>query len=399
MTLPPRNEPSVESGIPGITSGPASSDLWPSLFSDARLLGRVANVGCSDTNVFEVAVLKNPHRATVRSKPADEDIRIKAFQRSEYGSPDVLELREIDIPTVADNEVLVRIRAASINMADVDYLRGHPKVARLGTGVRRPRNVGLGLDLAGVVESVGRDVTAFSAGDAVFGDLTAFGFGAFAEYACADEKAFALAPKGLTFAQAAAIPQAAVMALQGLGGKRSIEPGHKVLINGAGGNIGPFAVQIAKARGAEVTAVDKAMKLEMLTELGADHVIDFTRTDFTETDVTYDRILDMAPHGSLLSVRRVLSPSGVYITVPGTIASVAQALFLAPLLSLFGRKKIAMLPWKPFAPSDVAELKSLIASGKVTPVIDRAYPLIDVPEALRYQSEGATLGKVAITVP
>lgn len=325
--------------------------------------------------------------------------RIKAFLRSEYGEPDVLELREVDTPSVADTEVLVRIRAASVNMADVDYLRGHPKIARLGTGVRAPRNVGLGLDLAGVVESIGKDVKGIVVGDSVFGDLTAFGFGAFAEYACADQQAFALSPEGLTFEQAASIPQAAVMALQGLSGKRKIQPGNRVLINGAGGNIGPFAVQIAKARGAEVTAVDKAMKLEMLTALGADHVIDFAQEDFAANGVKYDWILDMAAHRSLFAVRRVLTRSGVYVSVPGTISSVAQALLLAPVLSLLGHKKMVMLPWKPFAPSAIAELKTLIASGKIVPVIDRAYPLTDVPAALQYQSEGETLGKIVITVP
>lgn len=292
----------------------------------------------------------------------------------------------------------MRIRAASVNMADVDYLEGNPRIARLGTGPRRPRNTRLGLDLAGVVEAVGTDVKGFSPGDCVFGDLTAFGFGAFAEYACADQQAFALAPTGMTFEQAAAIPQAAVMALQGLSRKRGIQPGQHVLVNGAGGNIGPFAVQIAKARGAEVTAVDRMEKLPMLESIGADHVIDFTQTDFATGGAKYDWILDMAPSRSLLVVKGLLSPAGVYTTVPGTITSVLQSLFLAPFLSLLGRKKLAMLAWKPFAATDVTELKRLIESGQVAPVIDRVYPLAEVPEALRYQAEGRTLGKVVITV-
>ncbi|MCJ7709917.1 MAG: NAD(P)-dependent alcohol dehydrogenase, partial [Chloroflexi bacterium] len=195
---------------------------------------------------------------------------MKAIVRYQYGSPDVLQLQDIDKPVVKDDEVLVRVHAAGVNMADVDYLRGQPAVARLITGLRRPRNRGLGLDVAGQVEGVGKSVTRFQPGDEVFGDLTEHGFGAFAEYVCAPEDAFALKPPNLTFEEAATVPQAAVMALQGLRGTRPIEPGQKVLINGAGGNVGPFAVQIAKSFGAEVTGVDSTGKLDMLRSIGAD---------------------------------------------------------------------------------------------------------------------------------
>ncbi len=202
---------------------------------------------------------------------------MRAFIRDEYGSPDVLELREVDKPTVHDDEVLVRVRAASLNQADLDYLYGRPMLTRMGTGFRRPRNRGLGLDAAGVVEAVGSAVTAFRPGAEVFGDLTQFGYGAFAEYACASEKAWALKPPSMTFEQAATVPQSGILALQNLQGTRRIEPGDRVLVNGASGNVGPFAVQIAKAFGARVTGVCRTSKMDLVRELGADDVIDYTR--------------------------------------------------------------------------------------------------------------------------
>jgi len=219
---------------------------------------------------------------------------MKAIVRYEYGSPDVLELKDIDKPVATDDAVLVRVHAAGVNMADVDYLRGRPNAARLITGLRKPRNHALGLDIAGTVETVGKDTKLFRPGDEVFGDLTEFGFGGFAEYVSAPEDAFALKPSSLTFEEAATVPQAGVMALQGLRGKRPIQPGHKVLINGAGGNVGPFAVQIAKSFGAEVTGVDSTGKLDMMRSIGADHVIDYTREDYTQSGQRYDRILDVA---------------------------------------------------------------------------------------------------------
>ena len=294
--------------------------------------------------------------------------------------------------------MLVRVHASSVNMADVDYLLGRPKIARLGTGLRAPRNRGLGLDVAGQVEAVGENVTRFVPGDEVFGDLTEHGFGAFSEYVCAPEAAFAPKPPKLSFEEAASIPQAAVMALQGLGGKRPIRPGHKVLINGAGGNIGPFAVQIAKSFGAEVTGVDHTTKLDLLRSIGTDHVIDYTKEDYTKNGHQYDRILDVAAHRSLFKSRRALRPKGVYVMVPGTVAGVFQALFLAPLLSIMGGRRMAMLQWKPFLQEDVALLTELLETRKVTPVIDRTYPFNEVPEALRYQSEGRARGKIVITM-
>jgi NADPH:quinone reductase-like Zn-dependent oxidoreductase len=323
---------------------------------------------------------------------------MKAIVRYEYGSPDVLELKDIDKPVVKDDEVLVRVQAAGVNMADVDYLRGLPQAARLATGLRRPKNHALGLDVAGTVEVVGKDVRRFQPGDEVFGDLTEYGFGAFAEYVSAPQAAFALKPPSLTFEEAATIPQAAVMALQGLRDKRPVQPGQKVLINGAGGNIGPFAVQIAKSFGAEVTGVDSTAKLDMLHSIGADHVIDYTQVDYSRSGQRYDRIFDVAAYRSVFESKRALRPKGVYVMVPATIAGTFQAIVLGGLISIAGGRKMGMLAWKPFQLDDVAFLTELIEAGKLTPVIDRRYPLSEVPEALRYQGEGHPVGKIVITV-
>jgi NADPH:quinone reductase-like Zn-dependent oxidoreductase len=334
---------------------------------------------------------------------------MKAIARSEYGSPDVLQLKEVAKPTPKDSEVLVRVHASSVNMADVDYLLGRPSIARLGTGLRKPKNSGLGLDVAGVVEAVGEVVTRFQPGDEVFGDMTEYGYGAFAEYACAPEKAFALKPARISFEEAATVPQAAVMALQGLRAnpgspqttgstRRQIQPGHKVLINGAGGNVGPFAVQIAKSFGAEVTGVDSMDKLNMLRSIGADHVIDYTHQDYTKIGQRYDRIFDLVANRSIFECKRALRPKGVYVVVPASTARMFQAMFLGPLISMAGSRKMGMLMWKPFTEADVVFLKELLEAGKITPVIDRSYPLSDVPEALRYQEKGHTQGKIVITV-
>ena len=323
---------------------------------------------------------------------------MKAIVRHEYGPPDVLELRDVDKPVAEDDEVLVRVHAAGVNMADVDYLLGRPNVARLITGVRRPRNRVLGLDVAGRVEVVGSTVTRFRPGDEVFGDLTEYGFGGFAEYVCAREGAFAAKPATLGFEEAASVPQAGVMALQGLRGRRSIQPGHKVLINGAGGNVGPFAVQIAKSFGAEVTGVDHTRKLDMLRSIGTDHVIDYTTEDVLEGSQRYDWILDVAAFHSIFEWKRVLRPRGVYVAVPNSIGGMLQAGLMGPLVSIAGGPRMGIQAGQPFAKDDVADLTELIEAGKVAPVIDRRYSLDEVPEALRYQMEGHPIGKVVIQV-
>jgi NADPH:quinone reductase-like Zn-dependent oxidoreductase len=324
---------------------------------------------------------------------------VKAFRRDTYGSPDVLELRDIEKPVVAGDEVLVRVRAASLNQADLDYLYGRPLLTKMGTGLRKPTNRGLGLDVAGQVEAVGQEVTQFQPGDEVFGDLTEFGYGAFAEYASAPQRAWALKPTGMTFGEAATVPQAAVLALQGLRSGRSIQPGDMVLVNGASGNVGPFAVQIAKALGAHVTGVCSTGKMDMVRGIGADDVIDYTQVDYTRSGQRYDWIVDVAGNRSILECRRALKPGGVYVMVGGPMSRIFGALLMGPLISLAGGRKMGlMMWWKPFKKDDVTLLKELIAAGKVVAVIDRTYPLAEVPEALRYLEAGHARGKVVITM-
>jgi NADPH:quinone reductase-like Zn-dependent oxidoreductase len=326
---------------------------------------------------------------------------MKAAVRDRYGPPDVVELVEVDRPVPSDNQVLVRVRAASVNRADLDGLRPRPSVARLFTGLRTPRNHRVGLDVAGVVESVGATVARFQPGDEVFGDMFVFGQGAFAEYVCASEKAFASMPTGMTFEEAATLPHSAILAVQGLRRRdgRSIRPGDKVLIDGASGNVGPFAVQIAKSLGAEVTGVCSTDKMAFVRSLGADHVIDYSKVDYTGTDERYDWILDTDSHHSILRCRRALRPTGVYITLGGSTSAIFQALLLGLLISRVDDRWLGLLIWwKPFNPADVATLKEMIAAGKVAPMIDRRYPLSDVVEALRYVDEGRAKGKVVITV-
>jgi NADPH:quinone reductase-like Zn-dependent oxidoreductase len=325
---------------------------------------------------------------------------MKAIVRSVYGSPDVLELADVDMPAVGDDGVLVRVRAASLNAADLDYLYGKPLLTRMGTGLRRPRNRGLGLDAAGQVEAVGRDVTTVKPGDEVFGDLTEHGYGAFAECACAPEHAWAPKPAGLTFEQAATIPQAAILALQGLRGRgRRVQAGQRVLVNGASGNVGPFAVQIAKAFGAEVTGVCSTGKIDLVRELGADHVIDYTREDVSRGGPRYDWIVDVAGNHPILGWRRALKPGGTYVMVGGPTSRILAALVLGPVVSLAGSRTMGlMLWWKPFKKDDVAVLVDLIDAGAVAPVIDRRYALDEVADALRYLEEGRARGKIVITM-
>lgn len=324
---------------------------------------------------------------------------MQAIARSMYGPPDVLELRDVERPRVKDDEVLVRVHASSLNMADADYMRGRPAFARLGTGLRRPKNPILGLDVAGQVEAVGKTVTRFELGDEVFTDMTEHGYGAFAEYVAVPETSLARKPVTLTFEEAATVPQSAILALQGLGGGRPIQPGQSVLINGASGNVGPFAVQIAKSFGAEVTGACRTAKVDFVRALGADHVLDYTVEDFTKGAPRYDRILDVAAHHSIFECRRALRPGGSYVWIGGSTGPLLQALLLGPLISLAGSRKMGITWWwKPFRLEDVAVLTELIDDGKVRPVIDRTYPLSEVPDALRYLESGDARGKIVITV-
>jgi NADPH:quinone reductase-like Zn-dependent oxidoreductase len=325
---------------------------------------------------------------------------MKAAHREKYGPPEVVEVREVERPTPKDDEILVRVEAASVNRADLDGLGPRPGFVRLLIGLRAPRDPRMGIDVAGVVESVGASVTRFRPGDKVFADVFAFGQGAFADYVCAREKAFQSIPDGLSFEDAATLPHSAVLALQGLRRRngRTVQPGDRVLIDGASGNVGPFAVQIAKSYGAEVTGVCSTAKLEFVRSLGADHVLDYTQVDYTKSGERYDWILDTDSHHPIRKVRRALRPNGVYVTLGGTSWPIFAGLIVGPLLSLGSdRWSGLMLWWKPFNADDVATLTGMIAAGTLKPEIDRHYPLSEIVAALHWVDDGHAKGKVVIT--
>ncbi len=327
---------------------------------------------------------------------------MKAAVRYRYGTPEVVELVDVERPTPVDDQVLVRVRAASVNRADLDFLTPRPSFARTFIGIRRPREPRLGLDVAGVVESVGPGVTRFVPGEQVFGDMYAYtGQGAFAEYVCAPERAFASMPDGMSFEEAATLPHSAILGVQGLRRRdgTTIGPGDKVLIDGASGNVGPFAIQIAKSRGAEVTGVASTDKLEFVRSLGADHVIDYKQVDYTTTGERYDWIVDTDSHHPVLQVRRALKPKGVYVTLGGTTPAILGALVVGPVVTLATSRWTGLLLWwKPFDPDDVETLKGLIAAGQVKPVIDRRFPLSQIVDALRWVDDGHARGKVVVTM-
>ena len=325
---------------------------------------------------------------------------MKAAIQDRYGSPDVVRVVDVDRPVPTADQVLVRVRAASVNRADLDGLGPRPGVIRPVIGLRAPRNTRMGIDVAGVVESVGANVTRFRPGDEVFGDMFVDGQGAFAEYVCAKEKAFETMPTGMGFEEASTLPHSAILAIQGLRLRNGRTPrlGDKVLIDGASGNVGPFAVQIAKSMGAEVTGVSSTAKMDLVLSLGADHVLDYTKVDYTKEGERYDWIVDTDSHHSILSVRRALKPHGVYVTLGGTSLPIFAGMLVGPLISRFSdRWSGLMLWWKPFKTEDVATLKELIAAGKLKPVIDRRYPLSEVVDALRWVNDGHARGKVVIT--
>ena len=322
---------------------------------------------------------------------------MKAIVATKYGSPDVLNLEEVEKPAPKDDEVLVKVRAASVNAGDWHLLRADPFLTRLAFGLLRPKYKVLGADIAGRVEAVGGNVTQFQPGDEVFGDLSGDSFGGFAEYVCASEDALALKPADTSFEEAAAVPSAAATALQGLRDKGQIQRGQKVLINGASGGVGTFAVQIAKSFGAEVTGVCSTSKLEMVRSIGADHVIDYTQEDITKNGQRYDLIFAANGHHPISAYKRALSPKGTYVMSGGSGTQMFQAMLLGPMMSMSGNKKMGNLLKKPNK-KDLVVLRELLEAGKVTPVIDRTYPLSGVPEAIRYLEEGHARGKVVITV-
>src|SRR5215203_727341 len=320
---------------------------------------------------------------------------MKAIVYTEYVSPEVLQLKEVAKPTPRDDEVLIKVRAVSVNRSDWEGLRGKPLYARIG-GLLKPRHRILGSDIAGRVEMAGRNIRRFQPGDEVFGDILPR-LGGFAEYVCARESALALKPASMTFEEVAAIPQAAVIALQGIRDKGQVQPGQKVLINGAGAGAGMFAVQLSKLYGAEVTGVDNTGKLHFMRSLGADHVIDYTREDFTKNGKHYDLILDVVAHRSAFAYKRALRPNGSYFFVGGSVATLFQILLLGPWIRRTTGRKIRILAVKPSL-KDIVYITELYEAGKVVPVIDKTYPLSEVPEALRYLGEGRVRGKVVITV-
>lgn len=323
---------------------------------------------------------------------------MSAIVQRVYGSPDVLGLEQVPIPAAGDGGVLVRVRAAAVNAADWHLMRGEPFLVRLTFGgLLKPRHRILGADVAGRVEAVGANVEQFRPGDEVFGDLSECGFGAFAEYVAVPETALAPKPAGTTFEEAAAVPLAALAALQGLRDQGDVRAGTKVLINGASGGVGTFAVQIAKSFGAEVTGVCSTGNLELVGSIGADRVIDYTREDVTRRGERYDLILDAAAYRSPLEYRRALAREGTYVMVGGSTARMLQLMLIGPWVSLTGSEKMRFLVSKPNR-EDLSVLADLVEAGEIVPVIDRRYPLSEVPDAIRHVEAGHARGKVVITV-
>jgi NADPH:quinone reductase-like Zn-dependent oxidoreductase len=319
---------------------------------------------------------------------------MKAIVYTKYGTPEILELKEVDKPIPKENEVLIKVYAVSINDWDLGLLQGD-LINRLLNGLLKPKIKILGSDIAGRIEEVGKNVEKWQIGDEVFGDLSG-NWGGFAEYVCAREDALALKPASMTFNEAAAIPQAAMLAIQGLRDKGQIQQGQKLLINGAGGGVGTFAIQIAKLYGVEVTAVDSPGKLDMLHSMGAEHVIDYTQEDFTKNGQRYDLILDVKTNRSIFNCARALSPNGIFVTVGGSMVRLLQALFLGPWISIFSKKKILILVLKPN--KDLAYMNELFEAGNLKPVIDGPYKLDEVPKAFKLFGEAVHKGKVVINV-
>lgn len=320
---------------------------------------------------------------------------MKAIIYTEYGPPEVLQLQEVDKPTPKVGEVLVKVHAASVNYIDWQLLKGESFFLRLLNGLTKPKQEILGDDIAGRVEAVGKMVKRFKPGDEVFGISD---FGAFAEYVCADEKYLALKPANLTFEEAAAVPVAGITALLSLCKHGQIQSRQKVLINGASGGVGTFAVQIAKFFGAEVTGVCSTSKLDMVRSLGADIVIDYTKEDFTKSGQRYDFILAAGGYHPISDYKRALSSEGVYVCCGGNFAQYFQAAFLGPLISMTGSKKLGSIGMAKPNIKEFDFMKELLEAGKVVPVIDRRYTLAEVPEALQYLGEGHARGKVVITL-
>jgi NADPH:quinone reductase-like Zn-dependent oxidoreductase len=322
---------------------------------------------------------------------------MKAALYSRYGSPDVVQIKDVEKPVPKDNEVLIEVRAASLNPLDWHLMRGQPYIGRLLFGLRKPKDPRLGRDVAGQVEAVGSNVTQFKPGDQVFGMC----LGALAEYACASESALVRKPDSVTFEQAASVPVAALTALQGLRDKGKIQPGQKVLINGAAGGVGTMAVQMAKSFGAEVTGVCSTRNVDLVRSIGADHVTDYTREDLTRSGQRYDLFFDLVGNHPLAACRRILSPKGIYIAVgvlgapEGKLTGPAARLLRTIVVSWFVREKLVVFGARR-SKEDLATISEMMESGKITPVIDKRYPLSEAAEAIRYLGRGHARGKVVV---
>ncbi|UCD43139.1 MAG: NAD(P)-dependent alcohol dehydrogenase [Chloroflexota bacterium] len=320
---------------------------------------------------------------------------MKAIVYEKYGPPDVLQLREVEKPTPSEDEVLVKVHAASVNYIDWQVLTGESLLLRVLNGLLKPKHKILGDDVAGRIEAVGTNVKQFQPGDEVFGISDSDGF---AEYSCVNREYLGLKPANISFEEAAAVPYTASTALLGLRANGQIQPGQKVLINGASGGVGTFAVQIAKSFGAEVTGVCSTNKVDLVRSIGADHVVDYTQEDFTKGEQRYDLIFDVAAYRSIFDYRRALAPEGIYICAGGSMSGFFQAMLLGPLISMSGSKKLGSLGWVKPGQEDFAVLSELLEKGKIVAVIDKRFPLREVPEALRYYGSGHARGKIVITV-
>ena len=322
---------------------------------------------------------------------------MKAIVVEQYGTPDVMKFKDVEKPAPKDHEVLVKIHAAALNMFDWHLLTADIFLVRLNAGLFKPKYKIPGADMSGRVEAVGKDVTQFKIGDEVYGDLAASGCGSFAEYVAVPEKALALKPVNLTFEEAAAYPMAAVTALQGLRDQGKLQPGQKVLIQGASGGVGSFAVQIAKVLGAEVTAVCSARNMDQVRSLGADHVIDYAKEDFTRNGKQYDLIFAVNGYHPINDYKRALSPKGIYVAAGGSMRQIFESLLRSSFVSEKNGRQLGVLTAKP-KQEDLIYLKGLTEAGRVKPVIDKRYPLNETAQALRYLGEGHARGKVVITV-
>jgi NADPH:quinone reductase-like Zn-dependent oxidoreductase len=322
---------------------------------------------------------------------------MKAIVYDKYGPPDVLELKEIEKPIPEDNQVLVKVHASSVNYGNLVLLKGEPFLTRLFFGPIKPKYSIPGGDIAGLVEAVGRNVKQFQPGDEVFGDLSGCGWGGFAEYVSVPENVLAPKPSHLSFEEAAAVPMAAVTALQSLRNKGRVKSEQKVLIYGASGGVGTFAVQIAKAFGAEVTGVCSTRNVEIIRSIGADHAIDYTKEDFSKKADVYDLIIGANGYQPISVYKRALSPNGIFVHVGGSGTQMFQAMVLGPWISMTGKKKIGSFLQRPNQ-KDLFFIRELLETGKIKPVIDRQYQLSEIQEAFRYFENGHAQGKVVITM-